>query len=313
MKEIIRYLKQFINEDFHLGAYIYVFVFLATAIFLNYLFDFEHTILNRHYGKPSCALLYFLTYLTCYYGLIIPVLLLKKKTAVIKNYRFWIKSLVIILIISVDRGFRIFTSLLDQYRTFEEHYFISKILGNIKSTVFYILPLLLLKVSFDRHEKGFYGIRKKGFYPLPFLLMLIIVIPLIIMASFRPDFLNQYPSFRGWLINPVFDLNKYQMTAIFEFAYGMDFIMTELIFRGALVIGMSALLGKETVIAMCGLYVFIHFGKPAAETISSFFGGYILGVIAYYYRNILGGIVIHLGLAYMMEAAAFVQLFYLKK
>ncbi len=313
MKEIIRYLKQFIKDDFHLGAYIYVFVFLAAAIFLNYRFDFEHTFLNRHYGKPACALMYFLTYLTCYYGLIIPLLFFKKKPAVLKNYRFWVKSLVIIMIISADRGFRIFTFVLDHYRTFEEHYFLSKIFGNIKSAVFYILPLLLLKLVFDRHEKGFYGIRKKGFFPLPFLLMLFIVLPLIIIASFRLDFLNQYPSFRGWLINPVFDLNKYQMTAIFEVAYGIDFIMTELIFRGALVIGMSALLGKESVIAMCGLYVFIHFGKPAAETISSFFGGYILGVIAYYYRNIIGGMVIHLGLAYMMEAAAFVQLFYLNK
>lgn len=313
MKEIARYLRQFIKEDFHAAAYLYVFIFLAISIWLNYHFDYEHSILNHNYGKPVCAFLYFITYLFCYYGVLIPVLFFKKKQNLLTNYRFWVKSLVIILIISAERGFNIFRTLIDHFDSFEARYFLTKIFANIRSSVFYIIPLLILKLLYDRHEKGFYGIRKKGFHPVPFLLMLFIVLPLVIMASFRQDFLNQYPTFRGWLIHPVFGLRGRQMTAVFEMAYGVDFVMTELIFRGALVIGMSALLGKEAVIAMCGFYVFLHFGKPAGETISSFFGGYILGVIAYYYRNILGGVVIHLGLAYMMEAAAFIQLVFMGK
>ncbi len=36
------------------------------------------------------------------------------------------------------------------------------------------------------------------------------------------------------------------------------------------------------------LYVALHYGKPAGETISSFFGGYILGVLAYQSKNIWG-------------------------
>jgi hypothetical protein len=41
------------------------------------------------------------------------------------------------------------------------------------------------------------------------------------------------------------------------------------------------------------------------ECISSFFGGLILGVIAYRTRSIVGGLVVHLGIAWMMEIGGF--------
>ncbi len=68
-------------------------------------------------------------------------------------------------------------------------------------------------------------------------------------------------------------------------------------------------MGKEAVFAMASVYCFIHFGKPVGEVISSFFGGYILGVIALNHKNINGGIIVHLRLALMMEIAAIIQHF----
>ena len=70
--------------------------------------------------------------------------------------------------------------------------------------------------------------------------------------------------------------------------------------------GMAQILGKHAVIPMVTIYCFLHFGKPTGEAISSIFGGYILGVIALYTRSIWGGILIHIGVARMMEAAAYV-------
>ena len=58
---------------------------------------------------------------------------------------------------------------------------------------------------------------------------------------------------------------------------------------------------------MTAVYVFIHFGKPLGETIGSALGGYILGVIALYSRNIWGGIFIHMGIAFLMEMTAMIQ------
>jgi hypothetical protein len=36
-------------------------------------------------------------------------------------------------------------------------------------------------------------------------------------------------------------------------------------------------------------------------------GGYILGVVAYETKSIWGGVIVHLGIAWMMEVVAFAQ------
>ncbi len=59
---------------------------------------------------------------------------------------------------------------------------------------------------------------------------------------------------------------------------------------------------------MAATYVFLHFGKPMGEAISSGFGGYILGIIALYSGNIWGGVFVHVGIAWLMEAMAWMQI-----
>jgi hypothetical protein len=81
-------------------------------------------------------------------------------------------------------------------------------------------------------------------------------------------------------------------------------------YRGALIIGMARLLDKDAVIPMASAYVVLHFGKPLGEAISSFFGGFILGVHSLAKKNIFGGIIIHVGIAYLMEAAAILHHFF---
>ena len=81
----------------------------------------------------------------------------------------------------------------------------------------------------------------------------------------------------------------------------------EFFFRGFLVIGMISLLGRGAVLPMACVYCFLHFGKPMGEAISSIFGGYILGVVAYETRGIWGGVIVHVGIAWLMELAAFTQ------
>jgi membrane protease YdiL (CAAX protease family) len=62
---------------------------------------------------------------------------------------------------------------------------------------------------------------------------------------------------------------------------------------------------------MASFYCYIHFGKPLGETLGSIFGGYVLGVIAYRTGSIYGGILVHLGVAWLMELTAFLQKFVL--
>ena len=92
---------------------------------------------------------------------------------------------------------------------------------------------------------------------------------------------------------------------LFEFFYGIDFINVEFLFRGFFVIGMTQILGKHSIVPMVVIYFFLHFGKPPGETITSIFGGFILGIVAFYTRSIWGGIIIHIGIAQLMEAIAY--------
>jgi hypothetical protein len=70
---------------------------------------------------------------------------------------------------------------------------------------------------------------------------------------------------------------------------------------------MMGVLGRGAVLSMAVLYCTLHFGKPMGEAISSIFGGYILGVVAYETKSIWGGVIVHIGIAWMMEIIAFLQ------
>jgi hypothetical protein len=88
---------------------------------------------------------------------------------------------------------------------------------------------------------------------------------------------------------------------LYELSYGSDFFSIELFFRGFLVLAFARYAGKDAILPMAIFYCAIHFGKPLAECISSFFGGIILGVVSYHTRTILGGFLVHVGLAWLME------------
>jgi hypothetical protein len=313
LKYIIKYLREFIKADFNPYVYGYTFLFLAAAISINYTFNFEEDILESYKGQDISMLHYFLFYSFAYYCIVIPKILIEKRSSILHQKEFWIKSLVFLALIGIYGGFEYYGTLASLFTDPYESYFVRKVLVNMYGPVLYIIPLLILKIIYDRDVKGFYGLKLKGFDPSPYLVMLFVMIPLIFWASFQNDFQETYPEFKPWLTNEIFGLSKRQLSAIYEFFYGLDFISVEMIFRGAFVIGMAKVMGKDSVLPMVSVYAFLHFGKPLAETLGSIFGGYILGVIALSSGNILGGCMIHMGVALLMDFAALVQYYYIKK
>jgi hypothetical protein len=150
-----------------------------------------------------------------------------------------------------------------------------------------------------------FGLSAKGFNPTPYLWMLVIMIPLIFLASLQNDFLAMYPRLQN--IDYLASSNGlpwYKL--LFEFSYGIDFLTIEVFFRGFLVIGFAKYAGRHAILPMAVFYCMIHFGKPLGECISSFFGGLILGVITYHTRTIYGGLIVHLGIAWMMELGGWI-------
>ena len=150
-------------------------------------------------------------------------------------------------------------------------------------------------------DQPFYGIRTKEMNWKPYLGMLLIMIPLIAAAATQPDFLAVYPKLKT--IASVYNEPGIQWwhKLLFEISYGTDFITIELFFRGFLILAFIKWAGKDAILPMACFYCTIHFGKPMGECISSYFGGIILGVVVYHTRSILGGLIVHLGIAWLME------------
>jgi hypothetical protein len=145
------------------------------------------------------------------------------------------------------------------------------------------------------------GLTTRGFDARPYFGLLLFLVPVVALAATRPDFLHVYPkvknvAFIDGYANPV-----WPWKLGYELSYGLDFLSIELFFRGLLVIGLVRYAGEQAILPMAAFYCTIHFGKPLGECISSYFGGLILGVLAYRTRSILGGLIVHLGLAWMME------------
>jgi hypothetical protein len=311
VKNIINYLKEQIRIDFNPFVYIYFFLFLASAIFLNYYFHFESHFLGTKINTCLGLLFYFIFYSFAYYGIAIPKLFIQKRKEVLLKKPFWIKSFFFLLLISVAATVH-FSGKTTNFSLINEYSFSFRLLNQFKCTLLYVIPLLILKKIYDTKVEGLYGLRIKGQNLKIYFILLLIVCPMIIAASFTPDFLKAYPRFKPWIVGSAFGLNKLSMTGIFESFYALDFVMVELMFRGALIIGMAAILGKDAILPMVAAYAFIHFSKPLGEAISSVFGGYILGVIALKTRNILGGCIIHIGIAYLMEIMGFIQFYILQ-
>ena len=97
---------------------------------------------------------------------------------------------------------------------------------------------------------------------------------------------------------------------IFELCYGFDFISIEFFFRGFLILSLAKICGPHCIIPAACFYCTIHFGKPLGEAISSFWGGLLLGIISYNTKSIWGGLIVHLGIAWLMEAGSWIGLLF---
>ena len=160
---------------------------------------------------------------------------------------------------------------------------------------------------FQRDVPDFYGLRWRGFHWRPYLIMLAIMVPPIVWASYQNSFQAVYPTCRPEVLERLDSLPVGLSYSLHEFFYALRFISVEIFFRGFLVLGMVRWLGRAVLLPMVVLYAFWHFGKPFPEALGSVFGSYILGILALRTRSINGGILIHMGIALLMNLTAFLQ------
>jgi hypothetical protein len=148
---------------------------------------------------------------------------------------------------------------------------------------------------------GSIGLNSREFTPVPYFGMLLLLVPLVGIACVQHDFLAVYPKVKNLGFLNTYVRPAWPWKLVYELCYGLDFLGIELFFRGLLVIGLLRYAGTDAILPMAAFYCTIHFGKPLAECITAFFGGLVLGVLAARTRTIYGGLIVHLGLAWLME------------
>ncbi len=295
MKDIIGFIKTYYTEVNKpiLG---FCTLFIALLTWLNYQHHLEHRLIHNT-GLPFKNFTgHFLIYLPAF---LIPHLLLflKRKKNASTNTGFLVCVLIapIIFAIKVSMDTQVNVSATNQWNSYW-----NDIVYWPLRMITLICMLVICQLVFHKKE-NFYGLTATKFNYTPYLLMLLIMLPLIALASSQPDFLSTYPKMKGIFPLPPGANPEWLYKLLFELSYGTDFFSIEIFFRGFLIIGFIKWAGKDAILPMACFYCTIHFGKPLGECISSYFGGMLLGIVSYHTRSIYGGLIVHLGIAWLME------------
>jgi len=298
MKTITRYIRQYFYETDKrvLGA---VTVFTALLVFLNYYYKLDDWITQR----PGFLFRFFTRFILFLLAFVVPYLiyieLLNRKY--LREFRF--RSLLLLapalFALKIALGLRFHLSEDPDWNLYWQFIIYWPLLVIIIGSLLFVIWKRL-----DR-DQPFYGLTTRNLDWKPYFLMLLIMLPLVIAASTQPDFLSVYPKLK--LISGVYDepALRWWHKLLFELSYGSDFITIELFFRGFAVLAFIKWAGKDAILPMACFYCTIHFGKPLGECISSYAGGILLGIVVYHTRSILGGLMVHLGIAWMMEAGGY--------
>lgn len=301
MKTLIGYLRKFYTEEFR---WIYFLLLAAFVVFATWA-NSHWKISNLHVGsgdRDSTRLLKnFLFYGVSY---IVPLLLyipFAKDRSWLRKPGFWALVFFALAVFSYRVFFYYHHLWLDQYKTAEHIRYWTKCLNNLMPATVMSLPLLFWWFFNDKNEQPFYGLSAKKFDPKPYFFVLLLMVPVVITAAFQTDFRNYYPHIERIMRNGGITENKLGYGLLFESCYGIDFFATELFFRGFMILAFAKYLGKGAILPMASFYVFIHFGKPPGEALSAFLGGTVLGIFAYETRSVWGGVIVHVGIAWLME------------
>ncbi len=296
MKNILLYIRNYLQHS-DKKTFIGSSIFCAGLIFLNY-----HFHLDQHIGKNNFFPVKLIAWVLVFtVALGIPVLIQR----VLTRHRpslstsFYGIFTFSVLLFSLKYNLRFqFPFSVEQ----AGHQYWNKIIFWPALLLLMLVCLFAIRKWMIKEETA-WGTRVGVHHWRPYLLMLLMMIPLVALASMQPDFQDLYPKLK--LLVPegqISEIPAWQVF-LFELAYGTDFLTIELFFRGFLILGLARWLGKDAILPVAIFYCSIHFGKPLGECISSYFGGLLLGIIVYNTRSIWGGLLVHVGIAWMMELA----------
>lgn len=301
MKVLISYLRNYIQEV-NRSVILFTTLLVAIAITCNYAFGIEKAIV----ALPSWWLRtggFFLLFAFIFSAAWLIHFGVSGSHA--PNSRFFLLLLAAPAIFAAKITFDQIAGLLTQQATVPWNQYWDKVLAwPLKFLLVFITVTLLWK--WERLPGPIAGVEAKGFNARPYFILLAGMVPLLVFAATQSDFLHTYPKVQRIDVIDQYTTHPVGWKLLYELSYGIDFVTIEFFFRGFLILAFARYAGKDAILPVAAFYCAIHFGKPLFECISSWFGGIILGAVVYNTRSIWGGLIIHLGIAWLMEVAGYI-------
>lgn len=307
MREIFRQVRDYVKQNFDLPLYLGIAALAGISLFLNYSNDFEDQVIDKM-ASPWRFFGMFAFHTVPYLAV---CLLLTWRMNLHDWYRsrgFWLRIVLGFSILAFDRSSSVY-NLFEPYFSGVNLSYILRVVSKLKSLLTMVIPLILMSLLIERdRDTRLYGFKITYFNARPYLVLLGLASIAIIIGGFFQDIQEYYPRYievNGPRFANYNDIPNWLNAILYELAYGSDFISVELFFRGFLIVGMVRYFGPQVVLPMILTYCFLHFGKPLTESVSSLFGGYILGIISLHSKSIWGGVMIHVGIAWLMEIVGY--------
>ncbi|MFT3682710.1 MAG: CPBP family intramembrane metalloprotease [Ferruginibacter sp.] len=275
---------------------------LALLIYLNYWHGLEKKYIASRNNWAAGFMGYYLLYFIPFAAAFLLQPLFYKDCTYLQNAWFWLILFLAPAFFSFRVNFNFHKQWIIDTWPGADRVFYQYCINWVIKVFVLLIPVGLIWFLKDKGQQPFYGIK-----PLdsirPYLIMLLIMVPLLVLAGLQKDFQQVYPKAKVLAQIPGSGWQSRFRYIIFELCYGFDFISIEFFFRGFLILSLMYTCGTHCVIPVACFYCSIHLGKPMGEAISSFFGGTLLGIIAYNTQSIWGGLIVHLGIAWFMELA----------
>ncbi len=306
MSTVFIYIREFYQKEFNPYYFLCILLLTGTLIYLNYWHFLEARYVAGGQAKWGNFWGYYLLYFIPFASAFFLQLFFFKDCTYYKNQWFWIILFLAPAFFSFRVNFNFHQSFIKDIWNGDAQIFWLRSLNWVVRVFVVLVPVFIIWWIKDRNNQPFYGTAALKDIR-PYLFMLLIMIPLIALAGTQKDFLQMYP--RANFIEQLGLSQKKWHYFIYELCYGFDFISIEFFFRGFLILSLAKICGPYCIIPVACFYCTIHFGKPMGEAISSFWGGLLLGIISYNTQSIWGGLIVHLGIAWLMEAGSWIGSF----
>ncbi len=295
-------IRSFIKEDFKPWKYLFV-VAMAVAMMVSQVhFHVYDWLINPSYDHGTSMLVLPLFYITVYYTVLIPTTLMHGEGWRLKQWQVWVLPVLLVTINGAAQGFNGYQEWINATSfTIREKAYMRLVSAFLFRSVAIVGLLCAFKWA-TSGRPGLYGFKRSSHLLRIYLLAFAVLIPVFVVVSGTPQFLDYYPKMKIAHYSGCFGLANWQLVLPFELCYANDFLGVESMFRGAMVIGLARWLGPRAVLPMIVTYMSIHLGKPDLELMSSIIGGYLLGILAYQTKHMWGGLIVHLVIAMLFEA-----------